>query len=248
MAEIIFLVLIVYGIRKIYLWRKNKDNKSKGNNLKNKTKNNQEYNFEPHLEKTAQSKTETDKKYDNKAIILDTETTGLSNNDELIELSLLLVEFDKQGNLEPIADYTGLKEPDCQIHPQAKAKHGLSINDLEGEKLNLESCYDIFDRANFIVAHNSSFDKKYIDKEFDYLSEKEWLCSYKDIDWDDRGFESQKLVDLVNNHDIEIENEHRAKSDTLALFELLNQKASPNTTYFNQLLRNNNIRQKDISF
>ena len=109
MAEIIFLVLIVYAIRKLYLWRKNKNNKSKGNNLKNKTKNSQEYSFEQHLEETAKSKTETDKKYNNKAIILDTETTGLSNKDELIELSLLLVEFDKQGNLAPITNYTGLK-------------------------------------------------------------------------------------------------------------------------------------------
>jgi len=248
LAEIILLVLIAYVIRKLYLWGKNKDNKSEENELMCNTKDNKEYSFEQHLEKTAKTKTEADKKYNNRAIILDTETTGLSNKDELIELSLLLVKFDKEGYLEPIANYTGLREPNCQIHPRAQAKHGLSMNDLEGKNLDFEICYKIFDKADFLVAHNSSFDKRYIENEFDYLSNKEWFCSYRDIDWKSRGFDSQKLVDLVNEHKIEIKNEHRAKSDTLALFELLNQKASPKTTYFNQLLRNNNIRQKDIDF
>ena len=234
-------MLLVYFIRKVYLWRKDKN---KRNDVIVKTN----HSFEEHLQVTDKNTVESDEKYNNRAILLDTETTGLTGEDELIELSLLLVEFDDNGNLEPIAEYTGLREPNCRIHPGAQAKHGLTMDDLAGEALDLESCYNIFDKSNFLVAHNSSFDKKYIEDEFDYLSDKIWLCSYRYIDWKSRGFKSQKLVDLAKSHDIDIEDEHRAESDTLALFELLNQKASPRTTYFNQLLRNNNIRQRDIDF
>lgn len=147
-----------------------------------------------------------------------------------------------------VDQYTGMREPEVSIYPMAIKKNGIKEFDLKDKKLNREKCKKLLAQADFLIAHNASFDKRFMIKEFDFLKSKEWLCSYRDIKWSDKGFESRKLFNLVNHHEIKFENAHRSKSDTEALFHLLNQKASPQTTYFNQLLRNNKIKQKEIDF
>ena len=49
------------------------------------------------------------------AAFLDTETTGLAEDDEVIELSIALFEFDREAGsfVGSIDRYTGLREPHC---------------------------------------------------------------------------------------------------------------------------------------
>lgn len=186
--------------------------------------------------------------YKNKVIFIDTETTGLSNEDEFIEITAALAEFDKQGNVEILEEYTGLREPNVKLNPNAEKVHGISIEDLAGEKLDRDRLNNIFKRAHFITAHNASFDKRFLVKEFKQLNKKFWLCSMNGVKWKNRGFESKGLQNLLYDHEINVENSHRTKDDVMAMIQLLNCKASPRTTYFNQLLRNSKIKQKSIDF
>jgi len=186
----------------------------------------------------------------NKAVILDTETTGLSKDDEIIELALMLVEFNKNGELELIDEYIGLREPKTSIHPKARLKHGLNQEKLKNKVLDHKKCYDIFDKAEFFVAHNASFDKKFLNKLFSYLTDdyKLWLCSCRDIDWRSFGFGNAKLEELVEGHNISFDGAHRAGNDTRALLELLNQKDDSGITYFKKLLVNNNVNEENIKW
>lgn len=186
--------------------------------------------------------------FNNRAILLDTETTGLYNKDEIIELSLMLVKFNQEGELTLIDEYTGLREPNVKIHPKAKQVHGLDKSHLKNKSLDKNKCIQIFSKANFIIAHNSSFDKRFIKKHFDYFTDnkKIWLCSCKDIPWRKYGFNSAKLQNLLKKHNIKIEKEHRAKDDTKALMELLSKRNEAGITYFNILLKNNNIKKEVI--
>lgn len=180
-------------------------------------------------------------KYDNKAIIIDTETTGLTINDEFIEITAILVEFDKQGNLTIIDKYTGLREPNVNIDPKAQKVHNIDQQMLKNKQIDQQKLDNLFNQADLLVAHNVSFDKKFIKKEINGLNNKVWLCSMNGIKWYKKGFNSKGLQYLLKAHDIDPEQAHRSESDVLALIELLNYKASSNETYFKQLLRNYNI-------
>ncbi len=186
--------------------------------------------------------------YKNKVVFVDTETTGLSNNDEFIEVTAILGEFDKQGNIEILDEYTGLRNPGVEIHPKAREVHKISDEELIDAELNYDKLNSIFNKAHFVTAHNASFDRKFLIKEFDQLKNKFWICSMNGVKWEKRGFKSKGLQNLLEDHDIKVDNSHRTRDDVIAMIKLLNCKASPRTTYFNQLLRNNKIKQKSIIF
>ena len=187
-------------------------------------------------------------KYDNKALIIDTETTGLTRNDEFIEITAILIEFDKQGNLTIIDKYTGLREPNVDIDPKAQEVHNIDHQMLQNKQIDHQKLNELFDQTGLLVAHNVSFDKKFVKKEINNLNNKEWLCSMNGIRWYQQGFNSKGLQYLLRAHDIDPEQAHRSESDVKALIELLNYKVSSNDTYFKQLLNNYNIKEQDIDF
>ncbi|MFW6282216.1 MAG: 3'-5' exonuclease [bacterium] len=186
--------------------------------------------------------------YKNRVVFVDTETTGLSNDDEFIEVTAVLGEFNKQGKIKILDKYTGLRNPSVEINPAARKVHKIKDIELVDSELNYDKLNNIFEKAHFITAHNASFDKKFLIKEFEQLKNKFWLCSMNGIKWKKRGFNSKGLQNLLDDNNIEVTDSHRSDSDVMAMIKLLNCKASPRTTYFNQLLRNNKIKQKNIHF
>lgn len=182
-------------------------------------------------------------KYDNKALIIDTETTGLTIRDEFIEITAILVEFDKQGKLTIIDKYTGLREPNVDIDPKAQEVHNITPRMLKNERIDHQKLSELFNQTNLLVAHNISFDKKFVKKEIDGLNNKVWLCSMNGISWYQKGFNSKGLQYLLKAHNIEPDQAHRSESDVRALIDLLNYEVSSNETYFKQLLRNYNIEE-----
>ncbi|MCF8001489.1 MAG: hypothetical protein K9K76_06515 [Halanaerobiales bacterium] len=190
----------------------------------------------------------SNKKYDNKALIIDTETTGLTRTDEFIEITSILVEFDKQGNLTIIDKYTGLREPNVDIDPKAQEVHNIDHQMLKNKQIDHQKLNELFNQTDLLVAHNVSFDKKFVKKEINNLNNKVWLCSMNGIRWYQKGFNSKGLQYLLSAHDIDPEQAHRSESDVKALIELLNYKVTSNDTYFKQLLNNYNIKEQDIDF
>jgi DNA polymerase-3 subunit epsilon len=217
----------------------NKHNKSTSK-VKSKEYPNAENNLNPNNNEVG--------KYNNKAIILDTETTGLTKFDEFIEITVALVEFDQNGKLTVIDLYTGLREPNVEIHPKAQEVHNINSEMLKNKKIDYQRIYSLFDEADFLVAHNASFDRRFIVKEFKDLKDKLWLCSMDGISWRKRGFNSKGLQTLLKEHNINTNQAHRSESDVMALIQLLNQKNRSKNTYFKQLLHNYKISLKDIDF
>lgn len=94
-------------------------------------------------------------------IILDTETTGMTKNDEVIELALV----DMQGNVL----YESTYNPMVIINPWASAVHGMSNSDLDNSP-----CFaDEWDTIKSIVGdkkllgHNLSFDRRLVAQTLD---------------------------------------------------------------------------------
>ncbi len=112
-------------------------------------------------------------------IVLDFETTGLSPNygDRAIEIGAVLIE----NNV--ITDrFQSLMNPGFRISSFIESYTGISNNMVQ----EAPSCEEVMERfADFIgdyplVAHNASFDRKFLDSEFEFIGQSrnnEMACS-----------------------------------------------------------------------
>lgn len=120
------------------------------------------------------------------ALVIDVETTGWQAAvDEIIEVGAILFAFDPNCGevLQPVDCYSGLREPTVGIHPAAQEIHGLSLAMLKGQRLDEERLRNLFSRAEFLIAHNASFDRGFLTRFFPETGDKPWLCSMRGIDW-----------------------------------------------------------------
>ena len=153
-------------------------------------------------------------------LIVDTETTGLTRQDQIVEFAGLLVQ--KVGSrLCEVEQYQGLREPDCPMHPMAMAAHGLSEYELSGQQLDLMKMQNMFSRCDMVVAHNASFDRRFIEPVLPVSSECTWVCSCRGINWKAHGMKNGRLQELIRHHGIDPGRAHRAMSDVVALKKLL---------------------------
>jgi DNA polymerase III subunit epsilon len=86
-------------------------------------------------------------------VILDTETTGFTGIDEVIELSVI------DGAGQVLVDKKRFK-PKCEIHPGAQEIHGIKIEDLQDEMDfgDFAEDLDAILHKRRIVIYNSNFD------------------------------------------------------------------------------------------
>ncbi len=180
------------------------------------------------------------------AAFVDVETTGLSSNDEMIELAILLFCFDPEtGEVKNVIDqYVGLREPGCPIHPAAAKRHRITPRMLKGKTLDDGRVLAILDQAEFIIAHNVSFDRRFICTQYPALSEKLWLCSLYGIDWKSKGFKKRTLEALLRAHRISITTKHRAEADARAALTLLSMTGTDEKPYFSELVHEYSIAVK----
>ena len=102
------------------------------------------------------------------AAFVDCETTGLAQHDELIELAVILFCFDRtNAAICGIVDsYSGLREPMVEINPFAARTHHITPDTLAGKTLDGERVESILERAEFFIAHNAAFDRRFVVKLF----------------------------------------------------------------------------------
>lgn len=173
------------------------------------------------------------------ACFLDVETTGLSQvNDEIVEIALYLFEFNREsGEIGGIVDqYVALRDPGKRIPSYATKIHGIKDDDVKGKKLDHHVIEAMIHRAEFMVAHNATFDRGFVSRLFNACSSKPWLCSMRGIDWKRKGFNSRALQNLLREHGIKVDKAHRAEDDVKAALMLLSKQGDAGKTYFGELL------------
>ncbi len=171
---------------------------------------------------------------------IDVETTGLSPvQHEIIEFAICLFRFERStGEIVGIVDeYVGLREPDRPIPWQASRIHGLYDRDVQGQRLDEARIMGILNQAEFLVAHNASFDRGFVERLFCHCQGKPWLCSMRGINWKQKGFASKALQNLLAAHRINVARAHRAQDDVKAAITLLSQRTEDGYTYFYELIR-----------
>jgi len=155
--------------------------------------------------------------------IVDTETTGMNaDRDEIIELGLVLVAVGVTSGqaFEVLDSYGALEEPSGPIPPETTRVHGITDAMVVGQRIDDERVQAMLKNVGLVIAHNASFDRRFLEKRLPVFAGLPWGCSVKDVAWYEEGFGSQKLDYLLTQCGY-FHVAHRAEADCLALLEVL---------------------------
>jgi DNA polymerase III epsilon subunit-like protein len=149
--------------------------------------------------------------------ILDTETTGLAppktGGSGLVEVAYMRIDPE---TLEDMGAHAFKVNPECDIHPEAQAAHGISYDDVKdapvmaplftGEKVT-------------IIAHNASFDLRFVSKYIENLVGS--LCTLALARQYVTDAPNHKLGTLVQHLNLDSGKAHSALGDVISTHALL---------------------------
>ena len=180
---------------------------------------------------------------------VDVETTGTSPHvSEVIELGIVLAEYQGNGVMHFVDEYCEFRQPSTPIPSMITRLTGINDRMVKGKALDRGRILDIFKKADAIVAHNASFDRGFIIRLFPETIENDWYCSVRQIKWKSYGFENGKLQQLLHAHHILVNKAHRALDDaknlaTLLCHDIPNHPAKD--TYIDFLMSKNPMRKPE---
>lgn len=125
-----------------------------------------------------------------RALIIDTETTGLSHNyNQILTLGMLLAEFNEEGIFPIDSRHIRIRHERYNVNPMALKIN--KINLTEHHKIAIDAEEAISEINDFIllnkigdipmIGHNISFDIRFL-REFYRQNEKEYVLDYEVID------------------------------------------------------------------
>jgi len=153
-------------------------------------------------------------------LILDTETTGLDNeNDDCLEVGSILFNVKSRSVLAQQSFLLPVEINNAEKINNIPAEITRLPQPLSEAITYFESLVRVSD---VIVAHNAEFDMKWFG--FNKLPqiEKQWICSMDDITWPaDRQLKTRPSVrDLALAYGVPVWNAHRALTDCIYLSEV----------------------------
>ena len=159
-------------------------------------------------------------------LLLDTETTGTSHQDQIIEYAHTLFLADKNTGqvIKVLDEYSALREPTVPITPFAQRVHGLGMDQLIGQALDLGHIEKSLTEAQLLLAHNVSFDKRFVSSMISSATSKEWRCTMRSVDWLSQGIASRKMEDIIRFYNIEAQARHRAADDVRCTLTAIQQR------------------------
>ena len=161
-----------------------------------------------------------------KAIILDTETTGLKKEtDKIIELGMIAFEFYPLTGqaYRVLGTFNQLEDPGFPIPSESIKVHKITDEMVRGQTFNESEVESFISDAILIIAHNASFDRPFIESRFPIFKKKSWACSLNQLPWKEEGFGSASQEFLAYRFGFHYEG-HRASTDCRALLEILQQR------------------------
>ena len=172
-------------------------------------------------------------------IVLDTETTGLGPEDEVIELGMVAFAYDparlRIDHL--VGTFSALQQPVREIPPTVTRLTGISARDVAGHAIDGREVAAFVDGASLVVAHNAHFDRPVCERAWPLFASLPWACSLRQVDWRAEGCEGARLGQILAErrwfHD-----GHRALDDCLALLHLLRQRLDFARTVFSAMMEN----------
>lgn len=160
-----------------------------------------------------------------RGVVVDTETTGINPDKEaIIELGMVLFEYDPEnGNAyRVLASFDQLEDPGFPIPPDSTAVHGITDEMVAGKQIDDVAVEQFLDGVSLVIAHNSKFDRVFLEKRLPVFESLPWGCSLAQVNWSEEGIGSAKLDYIAYQYGFFYE-AHRAEEDCYALLEILQQ-------------------------
>ncbi len=177
-----------------------------------------------------------------RGIYLDTETTGISHqDDEVIQICMLpfIYATNPETNSSIIigvySPYVVFKEPSEPLTQEIIDLTGITMDMLKGQNLDIEQMESMLNKTDFVIAHNAAFDRPFTHGLSAKFSTKKWACSMSDVPWRELGFESLKLTHLASDLGFFFE-PHQADKDCLAGLTILAQEDEVGESYFQKMI------------
>jgi DNA polymerase-3 subunit epsilon len=155
-------------------------------------------------------------------VLLDTETTGLEHaRDEIIELGMVKFDYAPDGRIVGVRDiFSAFNEPSAPISAEVTALTGITNEMVAGHRFDDAAVTAFAESAVITIAHNSAFDRRFVERYWPVFEHKAWGCSMSEIDWRKHGFAGSQLGYLLNGAGY-FHQAHRAVDDCHALLEIL---------------------------
>jgi DNA polymerase-3 subunit epsilon len=155
-------------------------------------------------------------------LLVDVETTGLGPaTDEIIELAMTPFTYGLDGKIYAVHEsFQALRQPSEPIAPEITAVTGITNEMVAGQVIDPAAVEAFAAPASLVIAHNATFDRRFLERFCPVFSSKPWGCSQSQIDWSAEGFEGTKLAYLAQAAGF-FYDRHRAMHDCLAAVELL---------------------------
>ena len=164
-------------------------------------------------------------------LILDCETTGLTNKDQVLELAYMVLGEDNDG-LTVTSIFNERFRPIAKINPHAQAVHGIAFKDLI--RCPSTTTIPLPDKIDYIIGHNISFDKRMLIQSNPRLTPRleasKYICTRELARLIGKQFKIPYLnnkLDTIIRHHFEdrvqelIPEHHEALSDCKKCFEYL---------------------------
>ncbi|HEY2421560.1 MAG TPA: exonuclease domain-containing protein [Neobacillus sp.] len=176
-------------------------------------------------------------------MVLDVETTGLGpRSDEVIELALKLFSYrsDTGEVLDILEEDSFLREPLSNSarrnYDNAYRVHGIPFESVRGKSFLDAAIKTYFHRTDTVFAHNASFDRSFLYYMYPEVNDLKWYCTMKSVPWKKYGFQSGKLLTLLQAHNITDYQTHRALDDITYLMDLLKKTSPKGNLYLQEVL------------
>lgn len=160
------------------------------------------------------------------ALVIDTETTGLERDAEIVEIGAQLFRY-HVGTLRVLVAgplWRFREQPKRPIPPEATKVHGITDADVAGLAFAEDLVRSLFAEADLVICHNAAYDAPLLAARFPWIGTERrprFVCSLTDVDWSARGYESPKLRYLLHDHAGAFMNAHDATADVGALTHIL---------------------------
>ena len=160
------------------------------------------------------------------AAVVDVETTGTNpESDKIIEFGICLFEYDRQNGriYKILGSWEWFEDPGLSIPPEITNITGITDEMVAGQSIDDGAVNDLLGTVVLVIAHNASFDRRFLERRLPAFATKHWACSRFDIDWKAEGIRSSALEFIAYAlgffHD-----GHRAGSDCRATLHTLAQQ------------------------
>ncbi len=160
-----------------------------------------------------------------RGVVVDTETTGVDpGKDAIIELGMVLFEFDPETGIayKVLGSFDQLEDPGFPVPAESTAVHGITDEMVAGMRIDDAGVAQFLDGVSLVIAHNSKFDRVFLEKRLPLFESLPWGCSFAQVDWRGEGVGSAKLDYIAYQYGFFYE-AHRAEGDCYALLEILQQ-------------------------